>query len=75
MFGKMVFGVFMCCAAAWAQGTAQINGTIRDASGAIVPGAEVKMTQTATNAVRTATSGADGSYVLPIFPSGRISWK
>ena len=28
------------------------------------------MTQTATNAVRTATSGADGSYVLPDLPIG-----
>ena len=33
----------MSCSTAWAQGTAQINGTIRDASGAIVPGAEIRM--------------------------------
>ncbi|MGA2711581.1 MAG: TonB-dependent receptor [Bryobacteraceae bacterium] len=70
MFGRIVCGVVISCAAAWAQGTAQINGVVRDASGSVVPGAEVRMTQTATNAVRTATSGADGSYVLPDLPIG-----
>jgi Carboxypeptidase regulatory-like domain/TonB dependent receptor len=75
IFGEVVLGVFMSCtvmswSTAWAQGTAQINGTVRDASGAIVPGAEIRMTQTATNGVRTATSGADGTYVLPDLPIG-----
>ena len=48
-----VFLTFLCVtlvtgACAWAQGTAQMHGTIRDASGAAVPGAEVKATQTDT---------------------------
>jgi hypothetical protein len=43
----------------------QIQGTIKDASGLGVPGAEVKMTQTDTGAVRTATSGTSGDYVMP----------
>jgi len=45
--------------------TSQIRGTIQDPSGAAVAGAEVKLTETATGAVRTATSGTDGSYTLP----------
>jgi hypothetical protein len=44
--------------------TSQIRGTIQDPSGAAVAGAEVKLTQTATGAVRTATSAADGAYTL-----------
>jgi len=36
------------CAVAWAQSTAQINGTVRDQSGAVLPGVDVKATQTAT---------------------------
>jgi hypothetical protein len=48
----------------WAQSTAQIHGTVRDASGGAVPGAEVKATQTATGIARTVTTAADGSYVL-----------
>jgi hypothetical protein len=55
----------------WAQGgTAQINGTISDAAGLAVPGAEVKVTQTATGQARTVLSGANGGYVLPDLPIG-----
>jgi hypothetical protein len=57
------------CAGGWAQ-TSQIQGTVKDSSGAAVPGAEVKATQTDTDAVRTATSDADGSYVLSNLPIG-----
>ncbi|PWU04983.1 MAG: hypothetical protein C5B51_15540 [Terriglobia bacterium] len=68
---KIAFAVCLCSAAAWGQtSTAQINGTVRDASGLAVPSAEVKVTQTATGAVRTATSGPDGSYVLTSLPIG-----
>jgi hypothetical protein len=56
-------------ASAWAQ-TSQINGTIKDASGLAIPGAAIKATQTATGAVRTATSGSDGAYVLANLPIG-----
>jgi type 1 fimbria pilin len=39
----------MCCTAAWAQATAQISGTVKDQSGAVLPGVEIKATQTDTN--------------------------
>ena len=55
---------------AQAQNTAQIQGTVQDASGLAVAGAEVKATQTATGAVRAVTSGEDGGYVLPNLPIG-----
>ncbi|HXQ25293.1 MAG TPA: TonB-dependent receptor [Candidatus Acidoferrales bacterium] len=45
--------------------TSRISGVIQDPSGAAVAGAEVKLTQTDTGAVRTATSRTDGSYTLP----------
>src|SRR5579864_3123110 len=65
------FFIVLLTAAAWGQSsTSQINGTIRDASGLAVPSAEVKVTQTATGASRTALSGADGVYVLPNLPIG-----
>ena len=56
----------LLCAAAfvWAQGTAQIHGTIQDATGAAVPGAEVKATQTDTGLTRTVTTEADGGTVV-----------
>src|SRR6516225_1851471 len=56
---------------AWGQGaTAQINGTVRDASGLEVPGAEVKLTQTATGAIRSMNTGGGGSYVFTNLPIG-----
>src|ERR1700722_5066066 len=61
--------VLLGCASVWAQ-TSQIQGTVKDSSGAAVPGAEVKATQTDTDAVRNATSDADGSYVLSNLPIG-----
>src|SRR5215831_8721497 len=66
---RVLCGVLCLSAAVWAQ-TAQINGTVRDATGAAIPGASIKATQTATGVVRTTTSGADGGYVLPNLPVG-----
>jgi hypothetical protein len=63
------FALLLTGTVALAQ-TAQINGTIRDASGLAIPGATVKATQTATGVSRTAISGADGGYVLPNLPIG-----
>lgn len=56
----------------WAQSqnTAQIQGTVLDASGAPVPGAEVKATQADTGASRVAITENDGRYVLPNLPVG-----
>ena len=66
---KTVFGVLFIAAATYAQ-TSQINGTVRDATGSVMPGAAIKATQTATGAVRTATSGTDGGYAIPNLPTG-----
>jgi hypothetical protein len=54
----------------WAQATSQIQGTVQDPTGAAIPGAEVKATQTGTGAVRTVSTGADGNYVLSNLPLG-----
>src|SRR5438094_1004575 len=52
------------CGMVWAQATAQIGGTVRDESGAIIPGVEIKATQTATGAIRTTLSNEEGRYVF-----------
>src|SRR5262245_47688046 len=49
----------------WAQATAQISGTVRDQTGAVLPGAEVTATQTETGITRMAITNETGSYVLP----------
>jgi hypothetical protein len=50
--------------ASLAQNTAQISGTVKDQTGAVLPGAEVTMTQTETGLKRTAVTDETGSYVL-----------
>jgi Carboxypeptidase regulatory-like domain/TonB dependent receptor len=62
--------LFFTCSVAWGQATAQINGSVKDPSGLAVPGADIKVTQTATGLVRTTTSGADGGYVFTNLPIG-----
>ena len=57
--------------AAWAQlATAQINGRVADSSGAVLPGATVTMTQTATGLVRSVVTDENGSYLLSNLPTG-----
>src|SRR5467141_4802323 len=58
------------CATVWAQSTAQINGTVRDQSGAVLPGVQVTATQTATGLARSAVTDETGSYILPNLPVG-----
>ena len=40
--------LLLAAANSWAQATAQINGTVADSSGGILPGATVSATQTDT---------------------------
>src|ERR1700756_3863834 len=58
------------CSAVWAQSTAQINGTVKDQSGAVLPGVEVTVTQTDTGLKRSVPTDETGSYVLSNLPLG-----
>lgn len=51
-----------------ARGT--IQGRITDSSGAVVPGAKVEATNTATNVAVRTVSNADGTYALPYLLPG-----
>jgi hypothetical protein len=57
--------LLLACSAAWAQATAQISGTVKDQSGAVLPGVEVTATQTETGISRNTVTNETGSYVLP----------
>jgi hypothetical protein len=54
----------------WAQATGQISGTVKDQSGAVLPGVELTATQTETGVVRTVITNETGSYVLANLPIG-----
>ena len=74
---RRIFSVVVALTVLWtaradAQGvaTAQISGTVLDTSGGVLPGVEVKATQTGTGFTRFVISGERGDYV-PDEPSGR----
>jgi hypothetical protein len=52
-----------------------VSGTITDPNGAVVPGATVTITNTATNQSYTTTSGNDGRFRSPSLTTGNYSVK
>jgi hypothetical protein len=55
------------CSSAWGQTAAgSISGAVHDPSDAAVPGAHLKLVNTATNEIRNATSSATGAYAFPL---------
>ena len=55
---------------AQSAGTGALTGTVRDASGGVVPGVTVTLTSTDTNQTRTTITGEDGSYRFALLPPG-----
>lgn len=53
--------------------TGTISGTVLDPSGAVVPNAEVSVTNQETSVVRTTTGTADGLYSVPSLLPGRYT--
>ncbi len=58
------------CNVVFGQATAEISGTVRDQTGAVLPGVDVTATQTATGAVRAGLTNETGSYLLTNLPVG-----
>src|SRR2546426_2232931 len=49
---------------------ATLVGTVKDSSGAVVPGATIRITNTRTGVANTAVTNASGDYVIPALPAG-----
>jgi len=79
---SLLFSSALCCAQ---TGTGNIQGTVKDASGAVIPTAKVTLVQTATNeSTSTITNGVGfflfpalrvGSYEVTVETPGMASWK
>src|SRR5690242_10373588 len=57
------------------QNTADVVGTVVDASGAVVPGATVTITNVGTNISQTATTSASGDYTFTLLQVGTYTVK
>ena len=61
--------LFLLAACAWGQSTSSLRGTIKDASGAVIPDSAITLTDSATGALRTGVSDKSGEYqVLQVTP-------
>jgi Carboxypeptidase regulatory-like domain len=67
----IVIGILLA-PSAFAQ-NAQITGSVKDSSGAIIPGATVTARNVDTGLTRTAVTEGSGEYRLPSLPPGRYS--
>ena len=64
-------------APAWAQNASSgsVLGMVTDQTGAVVAKAEVRLTNTATNATAQAVTNNNGQYVFPEVEIGRASCR
>ena len=56
---------------AFAQDTATLTGTVRDNSGAVLPGATVSLKNTATGVLHKLQTNSAGEYVAAALPPGQ----
>jgi hypothetical protein len=72
LFALLVVGLgtALSCGSVWAQATAQITGTVKDQSGAVLPGVEITATQTETGVARTTVTNETGTFALPNLVTG-----
>lgn len=70
LFGWAVLLLFAAKASPQVAGAGNIQGTVTDASGAVVPKASVTLTDTSTQVARKALTDNAGVYVFPGVPVG-----
>ena len=76
--GLLAFSLFSTMAMMWAPSvmaqsasTGSLSGIITDPSGAVIPKAEVTVTNIATGQSHTSKSGLDGAYRVSLLPPGK----
>src|SRR5689334_21648509 len=58
---------------AFAQTSGQVVGTVRDSTGAIIPDANIVLTNVATNLSLQTTSTSSGDFAFPVVPVGNYA--
>ncbi|PYT24164.1 MAG: hypothetical protein DMG57_29580 [Acidobacteria bacterium] len=70
----VVFCLFAAISICWGQGAVgTLNGTVLDPAGAVVPGAAVVITNTATGVETKTTTTGSGAYTVPYLTAGTYS--
>lgn len=53
--------------------TTTVSGTVKDQSGAVLPGVQVTVTNPATSLTRSVVTNERGDYVIPLLPAGNYT--
>jgi hypothetical protein len=69
---RIAFLALALCAAAFAQ-SANVQGVVKDSSGAVIPAASVTVTNLDTSVSSKATTNEQGLYLVPMVNAGRYS--
>src|SRR5262245_50350163 len=69
------FLLCLCACVVSAQTFGEITGTVKDPSTAVIPGASITATNTATNATRSTVTNEAGIYSFPALVPGLYSVK
>ena len=73
-FFSVCFFLMLLTVCASAQtGSSRITGTVTDPQGAVIPGANVVVKNTGTNAQYDAVTGSDGGFTVASLPGGVYS--
>jgi len=59
----------------YAQGTGTITGTVQDSTGAVIPNADVTLTNTGTKTALHTTTNTNGDYLFAAVPPGALDLK
>ena len=65
-----LFALMLSVAMYGQQTSANLTGSVSDATSAVIPDVLVRATNKATNVSREARSAGDGSYTIPLLPAG-----
>jgi outer membrane receptor protein involved in Fe transport len=60
----------LACCCAWAQSNAAVSGVVQDSSGAVVPGAQIQVTNQLTGLVFSGASDDAGRFTIQRLPVG-----
>jgi carboxypeptidase family protein/TonB-dependent receptor-like protein len=71
---RCVVLLFLSVAPAFGQGgVAEVNGSVTDQTGSVLPGTAITITEESTGLTRTVTSNESGRFVIPALPPGRYT--
>jgi hypothetical protein len=71
VFATLLTILLITCSAFGQAGSGRIAGSVKDATGAVIPGSNVTLRNTATGVTQTTTGNAEGIFSFPVVAIGQ----